>query len=156
MRLKYIIVKSKCDAHSEHEENETSGKYEFWKDSDYHEYEEKNGNHFSDKLADYAIKAMQNNAHADTAHKWSVQDVKSAFEKLGMTKPADITWGDIAYSANMAYADYFGVSLKTEADCLKQAYADAVDPDGYPGKIFNRWLADIMGKNTKISWSEYI
>lgn len=31
------------------------------------------------------------------------------------------TWGDVAYSANMHYADYFGTTLKTEADCVKQA-----------------------------------
>ena len=61
----------------------------------------------------------------------------------------------LIYAANMAYADYYGISLKTEVDCVKQAYADAADPDGYPGKIFNRWLADVMGMDIKVSWEKY-
>lgn len=153
-KVRYIIIKEKAseDPGTYNEE----GKYEFWRDPNYHEYEEKNGEHFSSKLADFAVKQMKNNEHGYPGHSWSVEDVKNAFEKLGLKKPSETTWGDIAYSANMAYADYFGILFKTEAECIKYAYADAIDPDGYPGKIFNRWLSDIMGKNTPIEWNKYI
>lgn len=43
-----------------------------------------------------------------------------------------------------------------EADCIKQAYADAEDPDGYPGKIFNRWFSDVLGKKVTVPWEEFI
>ena len=85
-----------------------------------------------------------------------MEEVKAAFEKMGFKKPETATWGDIAYSANMAYADYFGGSIKTEADAVRYAYDDVSDPDGYPGKIFNRWLADIMGQGSEVDWEEYI
>lgn len=118
-------------------------------------YKAKHGSHFTDDLASWASKQMQN-AHGEANHHWSVADVKSAFERFGLSKPEEITWGDIAYAANMHYADYFGVSLKTETDCVRQAYADAADPDGYPGKIFNRWFADVLGSKKAVPWDDFI
>jgi hypothetical protein len=118
-------------------------------------YKEKHGSHFTDDLASWASKQMQN-AHGEANHHWSIADVKSAFERFGLTKPEEITWGDIAYAANMHYADYYGVSLKTETDCVRQAYADAADPDGYPGKIFNRWFADVLGSKKAVPWDDFI
>lgn len=121
----------------------------------YEEYIAKHGTHFTDSLATWASEKMTN-AQGDANHHWSEEDVKSAFERLGLKKPEESTWGDVAYSANMHYADYFGSSLKTEADCIKQAYADVSDPDGYPGKIFNRWTSDIIGKRVKVPWKNHI
>ena len=89
------------------------------------------------------------NAKGEEGHHWSVEQVKSVFEKLCYQKPEENTWGDVAYSANMHYADYFGITLKTEAECIKQAYADLTDPDGYSGKIFNRWSSDVIGNCVK-------
>lgn len=118
-------------------------------------YKAKHGSHFTDDLSSWASKQMQN-AHGEANHHWSVADVKSAFERFGLSKPEEITWGDVAYAANMHYADYFGMSLKTETDCVRQAYADAADPDGYPGKIFNRWFADVLGKKISVPWDDFI
>lgn len=150
-RLKYIILKHGA----ENENNEESDKVEFWDDPEYRKYKEKHGEHFCDKLAVWASKRMDN-AHGDKAHSWTVEEVKAAFEKLGFKKPETSTWGDVAYSANMAYADYFGGSIKTEADALRYAYEDVSDPDGYPGKIFNRWLSDVMGKEVAVPWSDFL
>lgn len=121
----------------------------------YNDYVIKHGSHFTDDLAKWASEQMTN-AHGDPAHRWGVEDVKSAFERLGFKKPEENTWGDVAYSANMHYADYFGSTLKTEAECVRQAYADVADPDGYPGKIFNRWCADIIGKKVNVPWENFI
>lgn len=153
--LKYIIVRQDKEKENAYNNSEKDVE-EFWEDPEYDKYKAKHGEHFCDKLAVWAGKMMKNNSHADQAHSWSVEEVKAAFEKLGLLKPDNITWGDVAYSANMHYADYFGISLKTEADAVRQAYADAIDPDGYPGKIFNRWLSDVMGKNISVPWSEFI
>lgn len=35
-------------------------------------------------------------------------------------------------------------------------YKDINDKDGYPGKIFNRWLSDVLGKGLIIPWEEMI
>lgn len=116
---------------------------------------QKNGEHFTNKLSEWASKKMIN-AYGEENHHWTVEEVKSAFISMGYELPADSTWGDAAYSANMAYADYFGMTLRTEADVIKQAYADVIDPDGYPGKIFNRWLADVMGMQIQLDWTQFI
>lgn len=121
----------------------------------YKDYVNEHGGHFTDKLATWASDHMIN-AHGEPTHHWSVEDVKSAFGRFGLTKPDNVTWGDITYAANMHYADYSGITLKTEPDCLRQAYADAADPDGYPEKIFNRWCADVIGKRLKIDWEKYL
>lgn len=150
-KLKYIIMKHGSE-NSDHEETE---KVEFWDDPEYRKYKEKHGEHFCDKLAIWASKKMDN-AHGDKSHSWTVEEVTSAFEKLGWKKPEMATWGDVTYSANMAYADYYGGSIKTEQDVLRYAYDDVSDPDGYPGKVFNRWLSDVMGKKIAVPWSEFI
>lgn len=126
----------------------------FFDDPEYTKYVAKNGPHFTDSLAEYAS-GLMDNAKGEPSHHWDTEDVKGAFSRMGLGKPEGATWGDITYSANMAYADYYGSSLTTEAECLKQAFADAADPDGYPGKIFNRWLADVMGKGERIDWAKY-
>lgn len=154
-RLKYIIVRHKNNNANEYNKPEKE-KDEFLDDPQYDNYKEKHGEHFCDKLSVWASKLMKNNQHGEAGHSWSVEEVKAAFEKLGLSKPAQATWGDVAYSANMAYADYFGISLKTEADCIKQAYADVADPDGYPGKVFNRWLSDVMGKDIEVPWADFL
>lgn len=141
------------ESDNDSEKKETT---EFWEDPKYKKYTEKNGDHFTDKLAMWASKQMKNNPHAEAGHTWTVEEVKGAFEKLGLSKPSTTTWGDVAYAANMAYADYYGYSLKTDADVIKQANADVIDPDGYPGKIFNRWLSDVMGKGVNVPWGEFI
>lgn len=122
---------------------------------EYNDYVKKHGNHFTDELSKWASDRMEN-AKGEDGHHWSVEQVKSVFEKLGYQKPEENTWGDVAYSANMHYADYFGITLKTEAECIKQAYADLTDPDGYSGKIFNRWISDVIGKKIYIPWSTFV
>lgn len=165
-KLKCIIIKH--DSESEHEYNNGSERHTHQENgthdvirealasmNGYNDYLAKHGSHFTDKLANWASSKMQN-VHGDAQHNWSVDDVKSAFERLGYKKPEENTWGDAAYSANMHYADYFGETLKTEAECIKQAYADITDPDGYPGKIFNRWASDVMGKKISVPWKDFI
>lgn len=150
-RLKYIVVKHGA-ADANHESPE---KVEFWDDPEYRKYKEKYGEHFNDKLAVWASKQMDN-AHGEKSHSWAVEEVKSVFASLGFVKPEKSTWGDATYAANMAYADYYGGSLKTDADVIRHAHEDISDPDGYPGKVFNRWLADVMGKSIEVPWADFI
>lgn len=128
---------------------------EFWENPAYKMYRQKHGEHFCDRLAEWASKRMKN-ANGESAHTWSVAQVESVFNSIGLVKPETATWGDVTYAANMAYADYFGSSLKTEADVIRQAYADVTDPDGYPGKVFNRWLSDVMGMQIQVPWQDFM
>ena len=155
-RLKYIIVRKhrKDDSYEGDKPMEEAHEHEHHHKNIWDKYEKKYGDHFSDELSEWASSRMKN-SYGSEAHHWTVSEVKSAYERLGYTKPEESTWGDIAYAANMAYADYYGMSIETEAGCIKQAYADVMDPDGYPGKIFNRWLSDVIGKGEKVPWAEF-
>ena len=112
------------------------------------------GPHFTDKLADWATHQMVNGSGEN--HHWSTSDIEKSFARMGLQKPESMTWGDAMYSSNMHYADYYGKSLPTEKDCLIQAHADLTDIDGYPGKIFNRWYSDMLGKHVDVPWSDFI
>ena len=122
----------------------------------YMKYTDKYGNHFNDKLAMWASRRMRNSVFAEPEHHWDIEDVRRAFSNLGLIKPVTNTWGDATYAANMAYADYYGNSIKTETECLRQAQADLADPDGYPCKVFNRFMADIAGMDIQVPWEEII
>lgn len=159
-RLKYLIIKSKnhgelvgttryADSHEEECHEMPGSEY------GYKEYLLKYGPHFNDKLSQWASR-KQINAYGEKNHHWTVEEVRAAYERMGYAKPEEITWGDVAYSANMHYSDYFGLTLKTEADCIKQAFADVNDPDGYTSKIFDRWCADVQGKQVNVPWDDFI
>lgn len=120
----------------------------------YSEYVKKHGYHFTDALAEYVSKMMQN-ANGQV-HTWTTSQVKKAIESFGLTIPSTVTAGDVAYLANMYYADLYPDPLKDEMSCLKAAYKVANDPDGYEGMIFCRWTADAIGKNISIDWKIYI
>lgn len=142
MRRFYIVRKK---AENKEETNE------FWEDKGYHAYKEKNGMHFSDKLANWASAKMVN--IDGKTHNWTVDDVKAASTSLGYSLKNGYTWGDVAYMANMIYADYIQV-LKAETDAVKMANIIMADPDGYEGMVFNRYTADIMAKNVDVPWEE--
>lgn len=126
---------------------------ELWANPYLKEYEKKHGMHFSEKMAEHASKKMKN--RNGLAHYWTRDEVKNAIMSLGIKHPQDVRWCDLQYLANMAYADYFGSSLKTEADCLQWACDYIYDPDGYDGKAFNHYLADLMEcEHCDIPWQE--
>lgn len=145
---RYIVIRKKF-GHSARNEGE-NGKNEFWNNEDYHEYHEKHGLHFSDKLAEWASKKMKNSNGVE--HTWSIDDVKNAFTAMGYKLPSDYTWGDATYLANFLYSD-LAACLKTENEAVKMAYTImSSDADGYVGMIFNRFTADIMTKNEHVDW----
>lgn len=46
-------------------------------------------------------------------HTWTTAQVKSVMEKMGFAIPSKVTDGDMAYTANMAYADFTPTCLRT-------------------------------------------
>lgn len=116
----------------------------------YAEYVMEHGYHFTDALAEMISKKMRN---ADgTPHTWTVSEVKAVMSTL----PAqhNVTWGDMAYLSNMAYADFYPKVLPTESACIQYAKAVANDVDGYEGMPFCRWTADAIGKGVSIEWEK--
>ena len=175
MRLKYIVVKSNHHNAQNPEKIEMRGHAEidnghihdtefdlpyeqatnaFMSAKGYSEYVKKHGYHFTDTLAEYVSKMMINTN--GQMHSWTTNQVKKLMESLGLTIPKSVTIGDMAYVANMYYADMFPDPLKDEASCFRAAYKIANDPDGYEGMIFCRWTADVIGKAIKIDWEKFI
>lgn len=110
----------------------------------YSEYVKKHGYYFTDTLAEYVSKMMENaNAKQYT---WTTSQVKKSMESLGLTIPGNVTHGDVTYLANMYYADLYPDPLKDEASCLRAAYKVANDPDGYEGMIFADGLLMLLAK----------
>lgn len=158
MREYYVFRSESSKKEEEHKEEndykEETGSQEsneFWEDEKYHQYIEKNGMHFSDKLAEWASKKMKNATGND--HTWSKSDVQGAYKGLGMSLPSGSTWGDATYAANMLYAD-LGPDLRNELDAVRFGNRLLSDPDGYEGMLFNRYTADIMRKNEDIPWDK--
>lgn len=119
----------------------------------YQSYIEKHGCHFTEKLAYHVSKEMVN--VNDSEHCWSPSEVKAEMSKLSLPIPKDITLGDVTYLANMYYSDFYPNPLREPKDCFMAAYNIATDPDGYPGMIFMRWTADLLGKGLDINWEEF-
>ena len=118
------------------------------------QYLEKYGKHFTIKLADFASKQMVNSD--ETNKHWDVSDIKQIIDELGYIIPLSSTIGDIIYTANMAYADFYPLLLKDAKSCVRYAMEVAGDKDGYEGIQFCRWMADVKNKNLEIDWNSFI
>ena len=172
-RPKYIIVVREPQSehshhkHHEHHAHEAYGlPYEkeanvLMNDEGFLAYIDKHGYHFTEELAEHVSKMMEN---ADgSKHSWSAEQVKKAMVGLGFFQLSDknmtktkSTYGDLTYLANMHYADGYPDPLKDEASCLKYAWKNANDPDGYDGMVFSRWTADAIGKGIQIDWLKFV
>lgn len=157
MRLKYMICrKARERGHeSAHEQDKYSRSAErIMQSESYEKYVEKHGYHFTDALSEHVSKGMKN--ANGTPHSWTVAQVINAMKGLSLSVPQGVTDGDIAYLANMYYADFYPDVLKDDVSCLKAAHAAANDIDGYEGMAFCRWVADAIGKNISIDWDKFI
>lgn len=114
----------------------------------YIEYIKEHGYHFTDKLAHYASMVMKN--VSGTAHEFTAAHVTS------IKRNHNETDGDLVYTANMAFADFYPQVIPTAETCLKYAEAVATDPDGYEGMEFLRWTSDAIGNAVTINWEEFI
>ena len=117
-------------------------------------YISKWGWHFTPELAEYASNRMVNSNN--TSHCWTTKEIIKKSLSSGFKISGETTWGDVTYTANMAYADFYPTICKTEDDCLKYAELVINDVDGYPGMVFHRWISDVIGQKEVINWEEFI
>lgn len=121
---------------------------------DFREYVGAHGYHFTEELAKCASKKMKN--ATGMKHTWTVDEVLTAYKGMGYKMPEGVTEGDVLYLANMAYADYYPTLLKNDGDCMRFVNATLEDADGYGEVAFMRWIADLIGKQETVDWSEYV
>jgi hypothetical protein len=121
----------------------------------YQEYLDKYGYHFNDKLAEWAISRLEN---VSGPHSWSLKQIDSVVTSIAPKKDFKhkVTIGDLAYQANMYYADLYPDGISVDHNCVKSAILIANDPDGYEGQIFCRWLTDYMMKSVEIPWETFL
>lgn len=118
------------------------------------DYIKDHGYHFTEDLADYAISKMVN--VDNTKSRISKTQIELYMNQHGLSIPVKSNLYDILYTANMAYADFYPKLLDSVDKCIEYAFSVVEDVDGYEGVAFCRWIADIMGKNVKINWDNFI
>lgn len=158
---KVIVIRHSDDQHDtkyaanvkQNEDGSYTATLGSYKDTDYHKYIDRYGKHFNKKLCQHACKQMVN--YNGTSHTWTADQIQSLINVNKISIPSTSTIYDIAYTANMAYADFYP-SLINERQCLDYAMAVANDEDGYEGIQFCRYIADIMGKDDTIDWNNFI
>lgn len=119
---------------------------------EHQKYVDTYGYHFSNALADEAVKKMVN---VDGSKRiWKQPEIKDIFEKCGAKKPDKATWGDVQYVFAMYYSDGFPKVFKCENELVKATLMYLDDPDAPEGVAFIRWLAvqDYLGE--KINWKD--
>lgn len=112
------------------------------------------GEHFSKELCEDAVKMMRDR-QGNPVQMASKEDVKTMLENNGVTIGRNTLY-DAVYVHAMARADYWGSSLDDEAH-LAMFIGDYLnDTDGYEGKAFNRWYADMCKMGVVLDWEDYL
>ncbi len=129
----------------ENSEDDVCDVTKFWLCPDYQKYKAKYGDHFSHKMAKWAVECLEPKG------KWSQSEVWAALKANGIEVGEHHKY-DIYFHANHLYSDY-GKEL-TDAQIIKMAGMAISDDDGYSEMIFGRYLTDKMYKHEKIDFSK--
>lgn len=120
------------------------------------------GEHFSKKMCEWAVGMMKVEKENDKGElveerlePWSKEDVEDLLKRNGVELYNDKGY-DKVYVANMCKADYLGKSVPSDADAAEFVKDTLDDPDGYDGKVFNRFMMDCMGKDIPIMWEDML
>lgn len=112
-------------------------------------YLDKYGEHFNEKLSNYATSLM--------CHSSKTILNKLQVEQLLKTNNIKVSnFYDALYVANMAYMDYYGSSIVDETHLALFIKDFIQDEDGYESKPFQHWVIDMKNKNINIDWNNMI
>jgi len=112
------------------------------------------GEHFSKELCEDAVKMMRDR-QGNPVQMSSKEDIKTMLENNGVTLGRNTLY-DAVYVHAMARADYWGSSIDDEAHLAMYIKDYIDDPDGYEGKAFNRWYADMCKMGIVLDWEDYV
>lgn len=110
------------------------------------------GYHFSPAMARWAVSMMVFRKRTD---KMGKEDV----EKLLADRDIDFSKAkghDLVYIANNVLADRWGSSVKDEDQLALAIKDEMLDPDGYEGMAFTRFLSDCNAKGVPVIWEDMI
>ena len=112
------------------------------------------GEHFSKELCQDAV-SMMRDRNGNQVEMMPKDDVKALLERNGVELGRNTLY-DAVYVHAMARADYWGSSLDDQAH-LAMFIGDYLnDTDGYEGKAFNRWYADMCKMGVVLDWEDYL
>jgi len=112
-------------------------------------YIEKYGEHFNEKLCNFAVSKMSK--YNEVIKPISKEVVDKLLEAYGITLENNKLW-DYVFVANMGKADYYGSSIADELHLAKYI-KDVIDDDEYyDGLVLNRWYADMYKRDIEIDW----
>lgn len=115
------------------------------------------GWHFSKKMVDWATSKMYKRVgeakqYIDPITMDSLKEMLRAYN-IKFECPYEY---DCLYVANMAKADFLGMSIPDERSLLIYVKNYTEDPDGYDGLPFTRFYADCIGSGVAIPWEDVI
>ena len=120
----------------------------------YRKYQRLYGPHFTKELCSFAVSLMEDkNGHITPITK---QQLEEKLKAQNITLEYNQLY-DAVYVANMCKADYIGDAVP-DIDYILCMFVmkTIVDPDGYDGQPFNRWMSDIEGMHVPVDWSEFV
>lgn len=111
------------------------------------------GWHFSEKMCKWAVSRMyrKNNGRKVPIDPITKDKFDDMLRQYAITLDTYNVY-DPVYIANMCKADYFGTSVRSEADLVQYVKDTVDDPDGYDGMPFTRFYADCIGSGIPIDW----
>lgn len=119
----------------------------------YSDYVKKNGNHFTEKLAEFAVRELYSGKKIPT----EILAPQSRVEmKKLITDGCKLTVGDIMYLTAV-----FACVLENDfADGL-QNYIKGVSKylamnTMYDGAVFIKWCTEVIGRDIKLEWDKYL
>lgn len=112
------------------------------------------GPHFSKRLCKFACQQMRGKDDRPI-ELYTKDQVEELLERHNI-KLKEKNGYDHIFVANMCKADFYGSSIEDEKHLALYVKDLLLDPDGYDGLIFNRWLADCARKGITINWEEMV
>ena len=118
------------------------------------EYLEQYGRHFNKRLFESAVSNMVDRS-GNKLTPMTKEQVGDVLKANGVTLEHNVGH-DAAWVFHMKKADCWGSSITNDAQLSKAVKDFLDDPDGYPTKAFDHYVADSIGKGEPIFWDEML
>lgn len=133
----------------EHENDSSEHKFKETQPECMTHYIEKYGEHFNEKLCNFAVSKMSK--YSEVIKPIDKDTVDTLLEAYSITLDHNKLW-DYVFVANMCKADFYGSSIADELHLAKYIKDVIDDDDAYDGIVFNRWYSDMYKKDIDIDW----